>query len=440
MPIRGIVLLIFFLASLPVCFVRPFYGILLWTIVAFLNPQSFIWRTAYTGFVSTFPWAMAVAIPTLIGLPLFCRGWMRRLAVREVLLLVALWVWFTITSVVSANTPLFQHHADDTWYRWDFVSKVFLMTLVTIAVVDNFEKLRVLVMVMAGCFGFFVLKALPFMILTGGTFRLYGPERSMVADNNDLGLAFNMTLPLFFFLAQNESRRWLKWFYAFLGMITVPAIFFTYSRGALVGLVVVFGLMFLQWKRRFILIPVVTVAALIAMLFAPEAWKERMDPMRPDAVDGSARSRLNSWTFSLRLANDYPIAGGGFETFTQPLFDRYAPNPIDVHGPHSIYFGVLAEHGYIGLLLYLSLILSCFAGTSRVIKLARLHRDQLVLNYGNMFRFSLVAFLVSGAFLGRAYFDYFLAIVACMTILRRLSFSRWAAATPAVLVPKEHAA
>lgn len=146
-----------------------------------------------------------------------------------------------------------------------------------------------------------------------------------------------------------------------------------------------------------------------------------MDPERPGAVlDGSAESRLNAWTYCWRLASDYPITGGGFETFTPELFDIYAPNVRDVHGPHSIYFGVLAEHGFVGLFLYLSLIASCFRTASRIVKQARRAGDQSIVYYANMFRFSLVGFLASGAFLGRAYFDYFFTIVACIAALERI--------------------
>ena len=82
-----------------------------------------------------------------------------------------------------------------------------------------------------------------------------------------------------------------------------------------------------------------------------------------NALDASARSRLNVWQYSWALASDYPLMGGGFEAFTPSLFARYAPDPHDVHGPHSIYFGVLAEHGFVGLSLYLTLVLLCFSRT-----------------------------------------------------------------------------
>ena len=317
------------------------------------------------------------------------------------------------------------HHAADTWFRWQFVSKILLMTVATLAIVRSFVQLRILVIVIAGCFGVFVAKSLPFMIQTGGRFRLYGPENSMVADNNDFGLALNMTLPLFFFLAQTEPRRWAKWLFGFLFLATIPAIFFTYSRGALIGLVAVLLMMFLRLRQRLILVPVILAGLVIGAVFAPEAWRERMDPTRPGAVDASAQSRLNAWTFAYRLALDYPLMGGGFETFTPELFDRYATNSRDVHGPHSIYFGVLGEHGFVGLFLYLSLTGYAFVTTRRLAKRARFHEDPTAAHYADMLGVSLVGFLVSGLFLGRAYFDFYFTIVACIAILKRLCLAEW---------------
>lgn len=421
MPLRAIALLAFLLPSLPICFVRPFYGIVLWTIVAFTSIQWY----AYSAY--EFPVALMLAIPTLLGAVLFAKGW-RNVLSREVILLFVLWIWFTITTIVATGIPMFAEHAGDTWIRWGFVSKVMLMTVATVAIVDSFARLRTLVIVIATCFGVFVLKALPFLITTGGGDRVYGPERSMIADNNDFGLALNMTLPLFFFLAQSESRPWVKkWFWT-LTVATVPTIFFTYSRGALVGLIAISGVMFLQSKLRKVLIPLFIVGVAVAFLYAPEDWRHRMDPTRENPLDGSAYSRINAWTFAWNLVKDFPITGGGFETFTRELFFLYAPNANDVHGPHSIYFGVLGEHGFVGLFLYLALVCSCFASIHWVVKWGRLHGDEVAVLYANMFRVALIAFLISGLFLGRAYFDYYFTLVACIVILRCVCQSEWSKA------------
>jgi probable O-glycosylation ligase (exosortase A-associated) len=324
------------------------------------------------------------------------------------------------------------HHSFDTWFRFGFVSKILLMTVVLVGVVDSFARLRILVIVIASCFAVFVVKTLPFILLSGGAYRVYGPEHSMIGDNNDFGLAMNMTAPLFFFLAHTESGRW-RYFWGCMFLGSIPLILFTYSRGALVGLAVVMLLMLLRLKQRFMIMSVLAVAMAIALLFAPAAWRERMDPTREGAIDGSARERFNAWTFSWRLACDFPIAGGGFETFSPELFQRYAPNAGDVHGPHSIYFGVLAEHGFIGLALYLTLVASCFATTLRLARQARMQGDLVIEHYANMFRFSLVGFLTSGLFLGRAYFDYYFTIVGCIVILNRVAQQEWVEESPVEL-------
>ena len=141
MGVRDVIVLGFFGASVPFCFFRPFYGVSLWIVIAFLNPHRFAWAA------QEYPIAMAIAVPTILGLLCFSRDW-KALRTREFGLLVLLWGWFTVTSVAAANNPMFVHHIGDTWEKWGFVSKVMLMTGVIMAVVDSFSRLRTLVLVL----------------------------------------------------------------------------------------------------------------------------------------------------------------------------------------------------------------------------------------------------------------------------------------------------
>jgi len=179
--------------------------------------------------------------------------------------------------------------------------------------------------------------------------------------------------------------------------------------------------MLVQSGKRFVMLSVIVVALLFALFLTPRDWKERMDYSK--ALDSSAEARLNSWEYSWNLALHYPMMGGGFDTFTSPLYARFAPNPRLTYGPHNIYFGVLAEHGFPGLFLYLSLLFSCFAALYRIGIIASVHGDERAVNYSKMLRLSLFGYLVCGAFLGRQYFDYFFVLVACVAILKELVFS-----------------
>jgi probable O-glycosylation ligase (exosortase A-associated) len=415
MGIRDIIVLTLIAASLPFCFLRPFFGILMWIFVSFLNPQAFAFGTAAQS-----PVGMAIAIPTLVGFLVFSPSWKGAFS-RETLLLFVLWLWFTFTTIHNTQMTEFSHFAEDTWHRWQFVSKIFLMTIVITLVVNSWERLRLAFLAIASAFAILVLKAVPFLILTGGSVRLYGPRGTMLADNNDLGLALNMTLPMFYFLARTESHPWIKRLMRVLIIATIPAILFTYSRGALIGLAVVLFLMAIMSRQRLIMIPILIVACCFAVFFTPEKWRHRMDFSREGAlIDDSALSRFNAWRYSWDLAMDYPLTGGGFDAFTPELFDRYAPNSRDVHGPHSIYFGVLAEHGFIGLFLYLLLVCSCFGTLQSIRRGARRTGDSRAAAYAIMLQFSLIGFLTSGAFLGRAYFDYYFTLIACVLILKRV--------------------
>ena len=299
------------------------------------------------------------------------------------------------------------------------------MTTVSICLIDSFERLRVFALIIAFSFGVFVAKDLPFVIITGGQYRLYGPPNSMIADNNDYGLALNMTIPLFFFLARTEANRRLKVVLYGFFLASIPAIFFTYSRGALTGLIAVGFLMFLQMRQKVVMVPVIVLSVAGALTFAPQQWRDRMGTLGSGTLDPSALERINAWTFSWRLANESPITGGGFDTFTPRLFQRYAPNALDVHTSHSIYFGVLAEHGFTGLFFYLLVVMSSLISTFGIAREARHYGDDRALAYALMFRLSLIGFLTSGLFLGRAYFDLYFAIVVCIIALRRLCRQDW---------------
>ena len=414
MPIRDILVTVAVIGSVPFCFLRPFYGAIVWTILSFLNPHRLTW-----GATRDLPVAVIVAIPTILGAIFFSRFWTR--LPRGVFFILVLWGWFTLSATHATFTPALMHYNHDTWFRWQVVSKILVMTIVIIGVVDTWNQYRYLLFAIAGSFSVFVLTAVPWMIMTHGQYRLYGPEGTAISDNNDFGLALNMTLPFFFFLAKSETNRRLKWFFGFLFVVTIPAIFLTYSRGALVGLVAVLFLMILTLPNRIFLLPILVLGTCVGVFMMPGKWQDRMDFLSGGAViDKSALSRFNSWTYCWNLALDYPLTGAGFESFTQPLFDQYAPNRGDLHGPHSIYFGVLAEQGFTGLLLYLSFVIWTLFRLYRIARQARRYGEEVMANYAVLLRFSLVGFLCSGAFLGRAYFDYFFTLVGCSLILGRL--------------------
>jgi putative inorganic carbon (hco3(-)) transporter len=184
--------------------------------------------------------------------------------------------------------------------------------------------------------------------------------------------------------------------------------------------------MILRSNQRMLLIPVALLAFLFAAFVAPQKWRDRMS-QTTDTEEASARSRINAWTYCWNVAKAYPVTGGGFDAYTQALFNRYAPYSGDLHGPHSIYFGVLLEHGFVGFFLYFSLVANCMVALRRIAKRSRRHGDEQSAEYADMLTFSLIAFLTSGAFLGSTYFYFYFMIVACTAMLKQVYREEWVA-------------
>ncbi len=411
---RDVIVLAIILGSSPICLFSPYFGILMWTWIAYFNPHRFTY-----GFAYHFPVAVPIAIPTILG-TIFTRQRNRRILTTEFILLLALWAWFGVSTYASMHNPVFAGHADDTRAAFIEVSKIMLMTCLTILVVTSEERLRTLLTLTALCFGALAIKGTVFGARTGGQFRFYGPPDSFLEDNNMLALAMNMILPMMFFLAKSETRRWLRrllWvcFYSAIGGILL-----SYSRGALLGLVVTLGLIAVKSQKKALAAVLMVVLAFLVLTFAPPAWMERMSNFFHGNLDESAELRLNAWKYSWTLAMEYPLTGGGFETYTPELYERFTPS-LRFAGPHSIYFQMLGEQGFVGLGLFLGLITALLVGTQRLRRRARGQPGfEWVENYTQIIQIGLVAFLVSGAFLARAYFDLFYLFVASAVLLKIL--------------------
>ncbi len=431
---RDLILLIIIAISIPISFFRPYFGILMWTWITFMNPHRYTW-----GFMYNFPVAAVIAVPTLVGC-LFTSNINKQFLKRETILLAGLWIWFCITFVHAMQVPLFQGHLDDAKLEWIRVSKVLLITFAMILLVTTHQRLKSLVMVTAMSFGLLSIKGAIFGVRTGGESRVWGPPDSFIADNNSFALAVNMCLPMLFFLARDEKNRTYRWLLHLAFACGVLAVVLTYSRGGLLGLAAVIFALTLKSRYKLVGAFLVALCFVGVITFAPPQWMSRMTGLARGDVDMSGHQRLVSWGTSWNFAKDYPITGGSFNALPNvELFQRYQNEPLPggflSSGPHSIYFQTLEEQGFVGLALYLILVGSCWASLLTLRHRARRSTSsQWIVPYTHMVEVSLFGFLVSGAFLGLANFDLFYQLVAMVIILKVLCRAEAPLAVP---VPAE---
>ena len=94
----------------------------------------------------------------------------------------------------------------------------------------------------------------------------------------------------------------------------------------------------------------------------------------------------------------------------------------DSHDAHSIYFEVLAEHGFVGLALFLSIGVLALLNTGRLAKLAPQDlRFGWIPSLAAMIQISLVSYATTGAFLGLAYFDLYYQLLAIVVVINLLA-------------------
>jgi probable O-glycosylation ligase (exosortase A-associated) len=151
----------------------------------------------------------------------------------------------------------------------------------------------------------------------------------------------------------------------------------------------------------------------VALLFMPESWYDRMSTLGDYESDASAVGRLRAWEMAINLAVDRPLVGGGFEVFRAATYAIYMPWDLRNTDAHSIYFEVLAEHGFAGLALFVALIWAAFRECGRIVKRVGAASE---LRWARMLaeslQVSILGYAAAGTFLGLAYFDLFYLVVA----------------------------
>jgi putative inorganic carbon (hco3(-)) transporter len=402
---RDLILTAIVFGSVPFMVLRPSFGVLIWSWLGYMNPH----RATY-GFAYNFPFVQVAALSTILGL-IFSKEKVR-FPWNGTTFLWMLWTaWFCVTTVFALNGA-------DALEGWSREIKVQAMVFVTLLVMHSKEKLERLVWVIVISIGLFGVKGGIFTAVHGGNYIVWGPPSSFIEGNNELALALLTVVPLMRYLQTRSSSKWIRRGLAAAMVLCAFSIVGSYSRGALLGATAMAGLLWLKSKRKIAFgIPIFAVFVL-AVMFMPDRWGERMGTIQTYDQDASALGRINAWNFAFNLAKDHPVTGGGFNVFTHEMFARYAPNPQDVHDAHSIYFQVLGEHGFVGLFVFVMLGIATVTTASWIIRKTRAHPDlQWAHDLASMIQVSFAGFAVGGAFLGLAYWDlpYHLMAIAVLT-------------------------
>lgn len=384
---------------------HPWVGILGWTWLSLMNPHALSWH------MSQLPVAATMAIATLLGV-LLTRDRRDFFVTRETLVLMLFMLWMCIT------LP-FSFHFEPSFGLWNRVMKIDLMVLIATAVLYSKKHITALVWVLVGSIGFYGVKGGIFTLLTGGSYRVWGPSGSYIEGNNEVALALVMIIPLMRFLQLTSESVWVKRGLMGSMLLCATAALGSHSRGALLAILAMAVVFWWRNDKKFIGAVLMLVVGMALLSFMPAEWWTRMETIGTYQEDASANGRINAWWMAWNLAKAN-LFGGGFMIYEPDLFALYAPDPMDIHAAHSIYFMVLGEHGFIGLFLFLLLWFFVWfsAGHLRV-QAAKLPQTMWLSYLGAMCQVSLAGYAVGGAFLSLSYYDLPYNILVLVVVGRR---------------------
>ncbi|MGI3060173.1 O-antigen ligase family protein [Vibrio alginolyticus] len=240
---------------------------------------------------------------------------------------------------------------------------------------------------------------------------------SVLGDPNDLALV--LMFPLAFTVSQlmeKHSPKHLRLFALITCLVLFFAIIETQSRGGLLGSLSVFAYFaFKHIKSKTLVLVLGAIAAIVLYAFAGISGRESGGAAE-DGIDASAMGRLYAWEAAFKMALHHPLTGVGLDNFYFNYY-FYSPHWDGInHAVHSTWFGVLAETGFVGLAVFITLIVSLIRTSLHSISLLTPKSDYTLSVGANAVLSGLIGTIVSGTFLTQG-FTWPIYILAALTVV-----------------------
>lgn len=399
---RDLILLFALICTLPLIVRAPIIGLLAWIWITLMSPQ----REVY-GFLRGFELNFYVALLT-------AGAWLASKERKIVplnpvsFLLIAFVAWSSLSTYVAIDRAY-------SAVIWDRTLKTAILGLAIATLANTRARIQAVLWSVMIALGYYAVKGGGFVLLTGGRQHVYGPENTMIADNNSLGLALIVLLPLMNYLRVSSQRRLTRLMCLGVMACTVISIIGTYSRGALVAMAAAAATYAVRSKSGVVVVIIGAVMMVALPTVLPSTWMDRMSTIRSYDQDESFEGRVAAWKTSFNIAKARPLTGGGFSAVDLDTVARAYPSSGSLQrgrAAHSIYFEVLGDTGFVGLALYLAIFAAAWFNTALILSAVRGRPDLAWAGeLGRMLQVSLIALIVGGAALSMAYYDGFVVVL-----------------------------
>jgi probable O-glycosylation ligase (exosortase A-associated) len=377
-----------------ICLIAPFQPL--------IGLYGYIWFALMRPDVLAYsiqPYSLALAVTTLVGSIrfVFKLHLLFRSPIGLGLLLLQIPIFLSV---------VFAHDRSLTYQEYTQYIHMMVMAFLIPVFIETVTSLRWLIYVMAFSLGFLGSKWGIYGVIHGGV-RFSQGFGGLLADNNAFALALAMGIP-FCWYARELAKGFLnRTMFLVMAAATVPAIIFTYSRGAALSLAAVMLMIGFRSKKKagFVLLAVFVLGGSIYMV--KESYLDRLSTVKVSPTEQSAALRVLYIKVAFHMWRDHPLLGVGFGMLNEmDLMDRYT-DVSTVHGAqviHNTYMQMLCDSGIVAFLLYITILFGSILWLEASIRRMNRSHPHLAI-YPMAIQTSLVAFAIGGTFLSRVGFD-----------------------------------
>ncbi len=262
---------------------------------------------------------------------------------------------------------------------------------------------------------------------------VWSPRGGGYGSANGWGFLGLVGLPIAIAFSELANKLLLRILGIIFGLITSLCILYSGTRGAMLA-----AALFLTWRYRRELLKAryaifFAVISIGGSLFLPSAIKDRAlsivkksDDTEVDkgkiAASKSAESRLQGLIDGFKIANRYPIFGCGPAASGQARIELqqgegFTTSEESALQLHNLYGQIVGELGYVGLMIWLAILVTCLYETiemrSRFVKAKDSHNYALYV-IGNMLLGLILCMLIYGI-AGHTLYDWRWLVIFALT-------------------------
>lgn len=252
---------------------------------------------------------------------------------------------------------------------------------------------------------------------------LMGPP-GFFQNSGELAIQMAVFWPIALAVTVALKRDVTTWKYLTLVAMPITAgmvILGASSRGGQLALAV--QLIFKYYKKLFnikIIIIIVTVIFL-AWWLLPQEQKNRFTQA---GEDRTSQQRLLYWENGLEMMNEHPWLGVGYFNFSSYFERYYHEDMLYQHAelPHNIFIQVGTDAGYLGVILYVLIIIKGFSASRNAMLVgSRNNHGALMVGVAGSLNISLVGFMVAGQFVSVVYYPFLWIHVALAVVVNNVT-------------------